>query len=224
MLRALIYKDLLANRLPLLLAACLLVASYVAAAIIYSQDGALAVQSGARRVGSVLMAGSLVSHGLAQLSLAVLAGNLIAAERVNRSAEFLAYLPPSRGMVLSAKAIVLAGAALVLLFIPLVVGGLAAFITETISADSFRRIAILVASISALGLCASGVGWLASCCLDSNALAILFALGSPWILTVVVSSASGGKPSQAILLAAYVSVGLAGFLFGTRHFLNRVEP
>lgn len=223
MFRALIWKDVLANRFPLLLAAILLVASYSAAAILGSQDPTLDAQAWGRS-GGILIMGSVMSHAVAQLSLAVLSGNLIAGERVHRSAEFLAYLPPSRGMVLRAKATVLGVLALVLLLIPLATTGLGAIVGKASLSDSYRTTARVVVFIWAMGFCASGIGWLGSCCLQSNAVAILFAILSPNILGILIAYVIRSTESTAILLAANLSVGLAGFLIGTIHFLNRVEP
>ncbi len=222
MLRTLIWKDVLANRFPLFLAAGLLVASYCGTAIFYSLDASLTAHSWGRRLEEILRAGALFSHATAQLSLAVLAGNLVASERVNRSAEFLAYLPPSRGMVLTAKATVLGVSALVLLLVPLSIVGLTALVGKPPSAD---KLLIIFSTISAIGFCASGIGWLASCCLQSNAVAILFAILTPWILAIAITHACRYPESTtAILIAANLAIGLAGFLFGTRHYLNRVEP
>jgi hypothetical protein len=223
MLRALIWKDVLANRFPLLLAAALFAASYGVALILGSLDPSLSALPPGRRLFTVLFAGSLASHAVAQLSLAVLSGNLIAVERADRSAEFLAYLPPSRSMVLRAKASLLAFTAILLFLLPLAIGGLAGWISGSLQGDGFRRSMLNVGSISAIGFCGSGIGWLGSCCLQSNAVAILFAILTPWILAILVS-VSGGAESPAILVAANLSLGLAGFLFGTRHYLHRVEP
>jgi hypothetical protein len=223
MLRTLIWKDVLANRFPLLLAAALLVAAYGAAAVLGSLDPSLSAQPPGRRLVAVLLTGSLASHAVAQLSLAVLSGNLIAVERVDRSAEFLAYLPPSRGTVLRAKALLLAVTALLLFLIPLAIGGLAACLAGFLQADELRRAASIVGYLSAIGFCGSGIGWLGSCCLQSNAVAILFAVLSPWIVGILLS-VTGGTELPALLVAANLSLGLAGFLFGTWHYLNRVEP
>jgi len=225
MLRTLIWKDVLATRFQLVLAASLLVASYGAAATLVLLDPSQTAQPWRRQVAGLLLAGCLMSHAVAQLSLAVLSGNLIAGERANRSAEFLAYLPPSRGMVLRAKATVLGILALLLLLIPLGITGLGALFPGGLPwPTSDRAIARTEVFIWAMGFCASGIGWLASCCLQSNAVAILFALFSPFILATLIRIVIQSTESTAILLAANFSIGLAGFLIGTIHYLNRVEP
>jgi len=225
MLRTLIWKDVLANRFSLLLAAILLVAAYGLAAIMGLLDPMMTAQpSWGRRLAEILFFGSLMSYAMAHLSLAVLSGNLIAGERVRRSAEFLAYLPPSRWMVLRAKATVLGAVSLLLLFIPLAMTGLGAFFDKASLVDIYRKTASGCVVIWAMGFCASGIGWLASCCLQSNAVAILFALLSPYILMILITLMIQSAEPTAILVAANLSIGLAGFLFGTMHYLNRVEP
>jgi ABC-type transport system involved in multi-copper enzyme maturation permease subunit len=222
MLRTLIWKDIRSNRFCFLLAAALMVATYCMAGVSVSLDESIASQPLGRRLASILAGGSLMAYAVAQLSLAVLAGNLVAGERTNRSAEFLAYLPPSRGMVLSAKAIALGGWGVVVLLVPLVVASLGMLVSEYPAGSG--RLAMAAVSIACFGFCAAGVGWLASCCLQSNALAILFSILAPWVVVYVVMGATWGGALQGLLAAVNLAIGSAGFLFGTRHYLHRVEP
>jgi ABC-type transport system involved in multi-copper enzyme maturation permease subunit len=222
MLHTLIWKDIRSNRSSLLLAAALMVATYGMAGVSILLDESIASQPFGRRLASILAGGSMMAYGVAQLSLAVLAGNLVAGERTNRSAEFLAYLPPSRGMVLSAKALVLGGWAVVILLVPLVVGSLGVLVSGYPGGSG--RLAMIAVSIASFGFCGAGVGWLASCCLQSNALAILFSILAPWVVAYVVMGATWGEASQGLYAAVNLAIGLAGFLFGTRHYLHRMEP
>jgi ABC-type transport system involved in multi-copper enzyme maturation permease subunit len=225
MMRTLIWKEVLANRFPLLLAAALLVATYGVVTIVAGLDPFFSAQLWRRRVASTLFLCSLASHAAAQFSLAVLAGNLVAVERVNRSAEFFAYLPASRSRVLQAKASVLVGTAFILFVIPVAICGLTAWWFAGIpSSGGHGEILLGIVSISAAGFCASGIGWLGSCILESNTVAVLFAIIVPCILALIVTTAGRDSSPSAILLATNLSVGLAGFLFGTRHYLHRVEP
>jgi ABC-type transport system involved in multi-copper enzyme maturation permease subunit len=224
MLRALIWKDIRANRFFLLLAAALLVATYGMAGVLSAMDVSIAAQPLGRRLFAIVGGGSLLAYAVGQLALAVLAGNLIAGERTDRSAEFLAYLPASRGIVLWAKALVLAGTAAALLVIPLAAAGLAALLGANLSEDGLGKAAMTVVSIAAFGFCPAGVGWLASCCLQSNAAAILFAILVPLAVAILVMSTTRGEASSALWVAVNLALGSAGFLFGTRHYLQRTEP
>lgn len=229
MMRALIIKDLQINLFPLLLAGALLVFSPVAISILTLFDPILIEQSWERRLTAVLCVSGLAIHVTAQLSLAILSANMIAVERVDRSAEFLAYLPPNRGMILRAKATVLGVTALVLFLIPLGLITSAAFwgdLPGTIPPRSYLQILL---STSSVGICAAGIGWMGSSTLNSNAVAILFALIGPVVpgaIVLIICSALGVKETAhagAMFVAACLATGSAGFLIGTRTYLQRNE-
>lgn len=231
MLSALIWKDIRVNRLPLMLTAGLTIGSYMVVTIMVNMDPSAAEQSWQRLVISVLAFGSVVSHGTSQLSLTVLAGNLIAVERVDRSAEFLVYLPASRRMVLGAKALLLAAVAVGLLLLH--VGGMQIAVFSGLPpSDPDTSFVMMILGISSVGFCGAGVGWLASCTLNSNSMATLLAITAPILAPTVIqlSLLAFDEPllspdsGRAIMVAAWVAIGLAGFLWGTRHFLHRVEP
>jgi len=211
MLRALIWKDVLGNRFPLLLAAALFAASYGVAAILGSLDPSLSALPPGRRLFTVLFAGSLGSHAVAQLSLAVLSGNLIAVER---PIDLRSFSPTCRqvGAWSCGRRRRCWPSLQSCCSCPPRDRGVGGWISGSLQGDGFRRSVLIVGSISALGFCGSGIGWLGSCCLQSNAVAILFAILTPWILAILVS-VSGGAESPAILVGANLSLGLAGFPF-----------
>ncbi len=230
MFRALIRKDLQISRLPLLLASCLLVVSPLAIAILMSIDSVLMKQTMERQLFALLIGSGFAIHVTAQLSLAILSANLIAVERVDRSADFLAYLPPNRDMVLRSKATVLGATALILLLVPLALTGSALCWGERPGpAPSIEMFHILL-TISAIGVCAAGIGWWASCTLSSNAVAILLALlapALPSISVLLICLALGIEDAAhagALLAAVCLATGTAGFVLGTRHYLRRNEP
>ena len=161
MLRAVIWKDIRVNRLPLTLAAALVIASYAVVAIMANVDPSSAAEPWQRRAVAVIFIGSMTSHGLSQLALAVLSGNLFAAERVDRSAEFLVYLPASRGIVLRAKAALLAAVAFGLLLLH--IGGMQLGLIFGELPPPDTSLFTMVGGISAVGFCGAGIGWLASC-------------------------------------------------------------
>src|SRR5687768_11798412 len=110
MLRALVWKDVRINRLPLLITVVLLAAPYgvVAAAVMQMP---LWYESTRASAWAVLLAtGCYFSVMCSQAALAMLSGHLIAVERADRSIEFIAYLPPSRLQLLLSKLLILAGA------------------------------------------------------------------------------------------------------------------
>jgi ABC-type transport system involved in multi-copper enzyme maturation permease subunit len=227
MFRALIWKDVRLNRLPLVFAAAMVVVTYLAVVVQFSMSPAINAGTWSRMLVAVIFAGSVASHAVAQFSLSVLAGNLVAAERVDRSAEFLAYTPASRETILLAKATLLAAVALGLMLLHLC-GMLIPFAVGTPAAGtSPADVWVLFASISAYGFCGAGIGWLASCVLSSNSSAVLFAIVTPALVPIAtilsLQAIDRLGSEQAVRVAAWCALGLAGFLWGTIHYLGRVE-
>ncbi len=108
----LLWKDYRVNRAIFIAALVLLVGPHAVVAI--------AIWLGGLRRGDWaegFMISSFYSLGLLQVAMALLGGNSIAGERVDRSAEFLAYLPVSRGRILASKFLV-ALAAVPLIWLP----------------------------------------------------------------------------------------------------------
>ncbi|MDA1233128.1 MAG: hypothetical protein O2856_20380, partial [Planctomycetota bacterium] len=109
MLRALFWKDVRVNRLPLFVGVILLIAPYFLAvgAFAFNPPAGSAVPTA--MWGGLFAIGSIYSLAFSQLTIAILAGNIIAVERVDRSAEFLGYLPPSGTQILLSKSALLIG-------------------------------------------------------------------------------------------------------------------
>src|SRR5581483_10987631 len=114
MLKALMWKDLRINRLPLWIGGIVLVAPYLLVGIAVMQMPLWQEATVASAWAVLLTTGCHFSVMCSQPTLAMLSGNSIAVERGDRSAEFLSYLPPSRAMVLLSKAMVLLAAFLVI--------------------------------------------------------------------------------------------------------------
>ena len=232
MLRALIWKDLRVNRLPLLVTALLLAAPYgvVAAAVVQMP---LWQESTSASAWAVLLApGCYFSVMCSQASVAMLSGHLIAVERADRSVEFIAYLPPSRLQLLLSKATILAsavamvwGANLMLREFSGILAGHARDPADALVADmaSFW-------SLAAVGALAMGAGWCASCFLSGTGGPVAMAFFSPMILVGLLQSLgfASGWPDQfsfgSVYRTACWSLGLALFAIGTGYFLRRVEP
>jgi ABC-type transport system involved in multi-copper enzyme maturation permease subunit len=231
MFRALIWKDVRLNRLPLVFAAAMVVVSYLVVIVQFSIDPVVKAATWNRVLVTVIFAASVASHAVSQFSLSVLAGNLVASERVDRSAEFLAYTPASRGAILRAKAVLLAAVALGLMLLHLC-GMLIPLVFSTdmpvpTAGTSTATIWVMFARITAYGFCGAGIGWMTSCILSSNSSAVLFAIVTPVLVpiaTILSLQAINRQGSeQAVMVAAWCALGLAGFLWGTQHYLSRVE-
>jgi hypothetical protein len=225
----LLWKDYRLNRGLLLLGTVLLLGPYAAvcAGTLYVgwPAGLSAAEWSVR-----LWEASIFSLILSQLTLAVLAGNAIAAERADRSAEFLACLPPSRLQILASKlllALLVAAAIWVvhLSITELVVPRLGAAVASPWDRLGSRS------TFAAGTVLLFGASWLGSAVLHSPASATIFGIamalgGGPLLAQVVwVLCASGVRealPCYGTIVS--LTVGLLCFLSGSAYFLRRLEP
>jgi len=64
--------------------------------------------------------------------------------------------------------------------------------------------------------------------LNSNAAAMLLAIATPVLVPIMtqllVLSMDIPESGRSVMVAAWLSLGLAGFLWGTKHYLDRVDP
>lgn len=232
MLKALLWKDLRVNRLPLVMATALMLAPYgvVIAAVMQMPLWKEATAASAWAV--ILSTGCYFSVMCSQASLAMLSGHLIAVERSDRSLEFIAYLPPSRRQLLSSKALVLFGTAAVIWGASLALRELAGVLAGPAVASARALTANMASlwSLAAVGALAMGAGWCASCGLSGTGGAVAMAFFAPMILVGLLQSLgyAAGWPDAFSLGAVYRSacwwLGGALFAIGTGYFLNRVEP
>ncbi len=173
-------------------------------------------------------AGMLNSYGGVSLFMtcaaaAMFAGNSIAAERAERSAHFLAYLPPAKWEILASKFIVAAGVvgvvwvwALVSLYV------LAPGLDPAESADG-PQLRELV------GICVLifGVGWMCSAELAKPVGAMVMALAAPVVVGMVLEGmveVFGWPRSRGMGVEVNLVLGVGAFVLGTWQYLRRVEP
>jgi ABC-type transport system involved in multi-copper enzyme maturation permease subunit len=231
MLTALVWKDLRINRLPLIVGAVLMIAPYVLLTAIVMNLPLWEEATRATAWAVLLASACQFSVMCSQASLAMLSGHLIAVERGDRSAEFLAYLPPSRALVLLSKAIVLAAALLVVYGVNLTLLEIASRLSA--DADATRVLTSNLTSLprlAAVGFLAMGAGWCASAMLDGTGTAVALAFVAPMALFGLLQAtrAACNWPDDLSFAAAYFGacrgVGLALAVLGTCSYLRRVEP
>ena len=226
MLRTLLWKDVRLNLVVLRLAALLVVVSYAGMAIQGVTSG-LEGQFHGGLIHKIIWGGSALSHMCLQFSLAILSANLVASERADGSAEFLTYLPITRKDILFSKWLLLFGTCAVASTVHFA-GMLGAAWLSNLPLNDLVNLAIGLLIISAAGLGACGIGWFASCCMNSNAIALLtLIVGFPAInvaLRTVVWFFQLEDRSNAVFVSAWIGIGIAGFIWGTHHFVNRIEP
>jgi hypothetical protein len=166
-----------------------------------------------------------------QASLALLSGHVIAAERGDRSAEFLAYLPPSRGQVLLSKAVVLFGAAALVWGLNMGASLSADYLAH--GTDAARMLTGDMTSLprlAAIGVLAIGAGWCASSMLDNSGPAVAFALVAPFVtfgglqLTRYLANWPDELSFSNVYFTACWPIGIGLLAAGTAYYLHRVEP
>lgn len=226
-MRALLWKDCRINLLVLVLGGGLLLGPYVAGAL-YQWYADWPSFPDAATWARILFAGSYFSLSLSQLTLALLGGNTIACERADRSAEFLAYLPPSRAKILASKALL----ALVLAAVVWGTNLLAAEVLAPALSDASLDVLGLPNRwpLAAVGIVVFGAGWLGSSFLTSPTFATTIGLFAPLLVISVLTlcSLAFNWPAHGEVATWYwpacAVFGVLCFAGGTSYYVRRVEP
>jgi ABC-type transport system involved in multi-copper enzyme maturation permease subunit len=230
-MRALVWKECRLNALVLSLGATLWIAPYLIAALTILITG-----SGGRVLPEVwarsLEPASVVSLEGSLLTLLLLGANAIARERSDRSAEFLAYLPPSRAKVLASKAVLPLATALMIWTTDLLT---AYVVAPALSREAARGLGpVPWWAIASAGVLLFGAAWLGSSVLDSPLVALGFALLAGGLVALFFAATNGffGWPVARLgpeaatryYATGSAAVGVLCFLGGSVSFLKRTEP
>lgn len=226
-MRALLWKEYRLNRGVLLLGVALLLAPYATVLGVALHSHWPSWPPAAEWPGLLLTA-SLFSLGLSELTLVTLAGNSIASERADRSAEFLAYLPPSRLQILASKVLLALLAAGVIWAVNLFVGEVVAPALGTSPASLAGSLAPRPL-LAATAVMLFGAGWLGSALLDSPAIATSLGIGAtlavPFVLmTVLGLFGSSQDDFKHWGIITCLTLGALCFVCGSVYYLRRVEP
>ncbi len=177
-------------------------------------------------------AGMLISCGTVGMYLTIcfaglFGGHAIACERSDRSANFLACLPPTKGQILTSKLVVAVGTLAAMV-------GWVLFSLYVIAARLSSEPIVLgematVPGLATVSVLTFGVGWMASAMLEKTTVPIVLALLSPVAVggaLILVGSALGIPMVRVSEWSNPVSfiVGTATFAAGTWHYCRRVEP
>ena len=178
-----------------------------------------------------LMASSMVSLLISLIVFAFIGGNAIAGERADRSAEFLAYLPISRGRIITSKLLVVF---FVIAFIWLVnfsiLGICASVIFQQIDPTPARNFLQTItegmASHLILGLTLFAIAWFCSSFLESPTFSICLGLLTPLFLAALWFTGNHVQERTLLtwLFGVYITLALICFPAGTWYYLRRVEP
>jgi ABC-type transport system involved in multi-copper enzyme maturation permease subunit len=167
----------------------------------------------------------MISTAISQLTIALVTGNIIACERADRSAAFLAYQGITRKKILTSK--------LIICFITFmsiyVISSILSYgldMSRFKDMDEFRMMQALIFSI---GFCFFGCCWLLSDVLTNSVAAIVFGLFSPIFIISALGTTSfyfdwpGGKAAPYWYIAFFTAAGLISFVAGTWHFITSKE-
>jgi ABC-type transport system involved in multi-copper enzyme maturation permease subunit len=169
---------------------------------------------------------------LFQLTVAFLGGNAMAGERVDRSAEFLASLPVTRGKILTSKlllALIVVGA-IWLIDAPAIC--LFSDVVGPSRGHGGHELFQALANTALTGLVFFGVAWFLSSFLASPTFAICGGLAAPVLFLVTLhlfayclDLAPIGVAATALSYRIFcLTVAPVCFAVGTWHYLRRVEP
>lgn len=226
----LVWKEYRLNRLILGVGAALLVLPHLVSLILVWYEAGHPLMEGMSRLSQNLAYSAGYSLVLSQLTLCLLGGYTIACERVDRSAEFLAYLPLSRSRIMAGKIVLpLLAFALIwglnLLILKVTIPG------AWLSVAEFREWALVVlGGLAITGLVFFCSGWLLSSALESPTFAIAGGLMTPVIVVTGIQTVAWlfEFPSDEFVgpWYRYICLGLAPacFVAGTWYYLRRVEP
>jgi ABC-type transport system involved in multi-copper enzyme maturation permease subunit len=226
-MRTLLRKDVRLSRLPLIVSVALLFVPYFAVAAMLYQVYAPDLPSRgtiADYVASAAVFGLMFSAAGAGL----LAGNIVACERADGSAVFLACQPVSHLQVIVSKlGVVAAGIGLMWLVHTSALFGIAPLLAT--DARPFMKIDAPVGFAAAVTVVTTGVSWFASILTRSPSLAISAGLGAaflvPWFV-YLVGLWIDVAPDDLTAARTFTqwAVGSCGLLGGTYIYVKRVEP
>lgn len=181
--------------------------------------------------GMSLLAGSQFSVILSIVSIPFLGGYIVAGERREQTAEFLAYLPVPKTSILISKSIVcliwsMFAATVYFVMVQLVIPALLQDSSAALSSN--LEGASWMASMTAAMF---GVSWMLSCMIKSPVLAVVGGLCTPFVvlaIAVFLSMQFGFQIDQTLspydAAIVFGAIAITAFAIGSIYFVKRIEP
>jgi ABC-type transport system involved in multi-copper enzyme maturation permease subunit len=216
----LLWKEYRQNRLIVFAMLFLLVMPYLVASLVLWKWGTFGPGQGPLLHG--FAAAGMYSLILSQVIMALIGGNVIAGERIDRSAEFQAYQPIPRIKILSAK-LLLVLVIVAAIWLPNAWIFWAAW-------DPLVSHTVVLAYIVIGGLTMFCVAWLLSSILGSPTLPVLVGLFTPLLIAwgIMVAADAHNMPENTLMEIGFPAICLTlapiCFALGTWLYLRRVEP
>jgi ABC-type transport system involved in multi-copper enzyme maturation permease subunit len=226
-MRQLLWKDYRLNRGLLVLGAVALGGIFVAGLTFEFSHAWPAVPA------PQAWADGIYSYGHLALSVmpfvaALLGGNAIACERVDRSAHFLAYLPPTKLCIVASKVLVAVCAVAIFCLVNLL---LMYAIAPRLAPEPTDFMYMMGTPAATLAGClfTFGIGWLGSAFLEKPTIPVLAALAAPMVMGLALSLLASLLGISRFELAEWspvigLVIGMAAFCVGTWYYFRRVEP
>jgi ABC-type transport system involved in multi-copper enzyme maturation permease subunit len=182
------------------------------------------------KIADGFITATVMSCAISQMTIALLGGNAIAGQRADRSAEFMAYMPVSRGRLIAGKLSLTAIVAAVIFGVTLLVFW---FLSNWKNYLADNPYVLTFTAIT--GLVMFGVGWMLSSTQPSPTLAVCGGVVTPILImlslqlayTFAYDEATAPNPGHFMATGfAIISLTLAAVCFslGTWYYLQRVEP
>ena len=176
--------------------------------------------------GLCLMA-STWSLGMSVLAVAFIAGNMVAGERADRSAEFAAYLPISRRSSIASKATLAIGAYLLVWIVNLLI----VLLTYQAPPGAPSKVGQLFAFMGVTATLIFGVAWLLSCLTSSPGIsaaagiAAWIAVAGTLVFADYVRELDARDPGSSYewYVPLCLVFGAGCFVAGVVYYLRRVE-
>ena len=231
-MRWLLWKDYRHNRLVVFTALALLLAPHLVALYAICRAKFLGLADVSEWPRSLAMS-SMASLIICQLAFALIGGNAIAGERVNRSSEFLFSLPITRRRLLASKLLLALGIAAFIWSIDASIlwYGVKTARSSGIRLGENRLFDQMLTDVAVTGLTFFCVAWFLSSFLSSPAYAACAGLVAPLFVAGGISFVDRQfelhiDDTTAELWWRGICLTLAPpcFVVGTWHYLRRVEP
>jgi len=223
----LFWKDYRVNRLILIIGVVLLLGPVIVG-VIGNAVAQVRHDAYVQWFEVVVQAGT-VSLCFSLITMLLLGGNAFAGERADRSAEFMAYLPPTRRAKLASKVLLAVPSVtiilLTLLMLCYVIAPMCAEPTENMA----RMRGEMVSGLLPTALLMFAAAWCASSAMSSTTYAVGIGFAAPWLLYCVLAILHYWVKIESLDVGVwYIRIAIVltvlGFAGGCILYLRRVEP
>ena len=227
----LVWKEYRQNRLVVFVMLFLLAVPYLIGLFVLWKWGIAVQRWDIPQWKACLALASAYSIGISQLAVALIGGNAIAGERLDRSAEFQAYMPLPRRKILSAKLLlVMAMVAVIWLPNAAILWGTSDALMSKHRPEDYTFASEAFGNIAIVGLTFFCVGWLFSSMIRSPSIAVCAGLIAPLMVYLGIAYIAYLREIKLDPLLEFwfpricLALSPICFVIGTWLYLRRVEP